>query len=105
LREVVVTFPPGKCLFPNEVVEQEAKDEPEAVLRRVLCRGISERTGRDPSTTYSRRNVARGVEKDGHVDVSDPACRITAIERVDDTGHNRLPMSTRSEVFDNRRVG
>jgi hypothetical protein len=36
LREVVVPLPPGECLFPDEIVEEEAKDKPEAVLCCVL---------------------------------------------------------------------
>jgi hypothetical protein len=36
LREVVVPLPPGECLFPDEVVEEESEDEPEAVLCCVL---------------------------------------------------------------------
>lgn len=53
-------------------------------------REVSGRTRRGQSTTYGRRNVARGVEKDGHVDESDPAGGISPVERVYDTGKNRL---------------
>lgn len=53
-------------------VENEAHNEPQRVLRRV-----------------GGRDVARRVEKDGHIDVTHPAIRIAAVEHVDQYGDHR----------------
>lgn len=71
LQQVVVPLPPLERALAHQVVEHKAKYEPQRVLRRV-----------------GRRNVARGVEEDGHVDVAHPAVRVPPVHDVDDHRHD-----------------
>lgn len=72
LQQVIVPLPPLERALADQVVEHEAKDEPQRVLRRV-----------------GRRNVARRVEEDGHVDVAHPAVGVPPIYNVHEHRHHR----------------
>jgi hypothetical protein len=65
----VVPLPPSKRALADQKVEQESKNEPQRVLRRV-----------------GGRDVASGVEEDGHVDVAHPAAGVPAVDAVDGNG-------------------
>lgn len=70
LQQVVVPLPPLERALAHQVVEEEAKHEPQRVLRRV-----------------GWRDVARRVEEDGHVDVAHPAVGVPPVGQVD--GHRQ----------------